>query len=99
MKIFIFSITHALPTAMCMTEEGVVKYSHGGLNDSDARYWLHYHHPDIQKDYEVVELNQELIEAHLYKGADLTTLPEDFVAVFRENQRRGEEEKAKKLLV
>lgn len=98
MKLFVFCVTHAMPAAIAMTEEGDVIAQHGGSDAGDAIYWLFYHRPQLEKNYEVVIVDQKLIEQHLYKGASIETLPKDFVAAFRENQRKGKEANSEKLL-
>ena len=87
MKAFLFCFTHSLPTAMLLTEEGVIVQVHGGSDADDAKYW--FNHFNKGKGYEVVEMDQKLIDQHLYHGASIETLPADFVAAFRLNQKKG----------
>jgi hypothetical protein len=94
-KVFVFAMDHALPTAMAMHEDGRVLYQHGGSDYDDAVYWLNYHHPDLQTDYEYQELDKNLIKAHIYDGADIKTLGVDVQEAFTKNQELGKAAKAK----
>ena len=96
-KVFVFAFDHALPTAMAMHEDGNVLYQHGGSDYFDAINWLHYHHPDLKEKYECIELDKDLIKAHIYDGADIKTLGEDVTKAFANNQKLGEEAKKKEL--
>jgi hypothetical protein len=94
-KVFVFAMDHALPTAMAMHEDGRVLYQHGGSDYFDAINWLHHHHPDLKADYECIELDKDLIKAHLYDGADIKTLGVDVQEAFTKNQELGKAAKAK----
>jgi hypothetical protein len=96
-KLYIFCFTHALPTALAMTEDGDVIAQHGGNDADDAIYWLFYHRPHLREEYEVVEVDQKLVERHIYKGEPLEILPEGLVAAFRKNQEKGSKAKKEKV--
>ena len=91
-KVFIFAMDHALPTAMAMHEDGNILYQHAGSDYHDAIAWLHYHHPDLESDYEVVTPEEKLVKRHLYKGEPISILGEDFKNAFDNNQKLRKEQ-------
>lgn len=91
MKGFLYSITHALPTAVVMLEDGKIACSHAGSDSDDARSWLLHHHQNTTlKDVEIVSIDQELFERHYYNAEPVTILPEDFQkAIINAQEKRG----------
>lgn len=95
-KAYLFCLTHALPTAMLMTEDGDVVESHSGSDADDAKAWFYHFKKD--KGYEVIEVDQSLIHKHLYEGASLDIFKEKysgFLEAFHKNQEKGKQAKQK----
>jgi hypothetical protein len=105
MKGFLFAITHSLPTAMLMLEDGNIVAQHGGSDAGDAKYWLMHYLPlklaELKPpmevdDIEIITLDQELVEKHLYGGEPMSILGKDVKKAFDNNQKLKKEKETKK---
>ncbi len=86
-KGYLFAITHALPTAIVLADNGHVLCTHAGSDADDAKYWLRYHHDETTlKEVEVIELDQDLVEKNLYHGAPILSLGKNVANAFKLNQ-------------
>jgi len=82
-KGYLFCLTHALPSACLVDENGVIVQSHGGSDADDAISW--FNHFNKGKGYDVEVIDQKLFERVLYKKESTDILREkhpEFADIF-----------------
>ena len=85
-KVFLMALTHALPTAIAMTEEGNVIATHAGSDADDAIQWLKHHNDTTKLEgYDQKIIDQGLWERYLYHDEPITILPEEFQKALKAN--------------
>ena len=97
-KCFLFAFTHALPTAMALSEAGDIICSHAGDSYGDAIGWLLQHHEQTTlKDYDWIILDEKLVNDHIYNGQPISILADkypDFKDAFDKNQEKKKKQTA-----
>lgn len=84
-KAYLYGTKHGMPAVTLIDEDGYVVGSHGGSSIEDAEGW--FNHYNRGKGYEVIRVDQKVVERHIYGGEPLDILPEGLIKAFKLNQQ------------
>ena len=90
-KGYLFGMTHAMPTACLLNDDGEIVKSHGGSDYHDAVYW--FNHFKKGDGYDVEVIDQDLVHKVFYKGASIDILMEkhpEFAKILEKNKQENE---------